>query len=74
MKKIFGLMTVVCFFVLMSCTNSDGDSVGYKTPPPSVKDMEVTEPGTFQQPGGVVAEIEDNQGNPTNDSEFTIRE
>jgi hypothetical protein len=74
MKKITWLMFLVSIFVIVSCTTESGDSFGYQTPPASAQDMDSTEAGSLQQPGGIVSEIEDNQGNPTNDSDLTIRE
>ncbi|AXA33212.1 hypothetical protein [Francisella adeliensis] len=74
MKKIIGLIFLMVVFAIVSCTTESGDSFGYQTPPSSVKNMDSTEPGPLQQPGGVAAEIENNQGNPTNGSEFTVRE
>ncbi|MBK2027061.1 hypothetical protein IB642_05895 [Allofrancisella guangzhouensis] len=66
---IFCLFT----FILISCSNSQGDSLGYVSPPPTQRDMYSNEAGPLQQPGGVAAEIESEQGNPSDDSDLTIR-
>ncbi|WP_234385007.1 hypothetical protein [Allofrancisella guangzhouensis] len=47
--------------------------MGYVSPPPTQRDMYSNEAGPLQQPGGVAAEIESEQGNPSDDSDLTIR-
>ena len=59
--------------VLISCTNSQEDSFGYVSPPPTQQAGHSNEAGFFQQPGGVSAEIEAEQ-DPRNDSLISIRE
>ncbi|AIT09347.1 hypothetical protein LO80_04765 [Candidatus Francisella endociliophora] len=74
MKKLALLILAVFITALISCTNSQGDSFGYVAPPPSEQDLDSNEAGPLQQPGGVAAEIEAEQGNPSHDDAFTIRE
>ena len=76
MKKIIGLMSALVVFAIVSCTKQNGDSFGYQEPPVSAQDEDIgsIEPGPLQQPGGVAAEIYQAQGNPTDGSDFTVRE
>jgi len=72
--KIYILSIAIALTTLTSCTNSQGDSFGYTTPPPTQQDMDSNEAGMLQQPGGVVAGIESEDGNLNDDSDLTIRE
>lgn len=74
MKKITLLTLAVIATALISCTNPQGDSFGYIAPPPTEQDLDSNEPGALQQPGGVAAEIEAEQGSENHDGAFTIRE
>ncbi|MFT4694025.1 MAG: hypothetical protein ACI8TE_000924 [Francisella sp.] len=74
MKKTILIIAAFAFTTLASCTTSQGDSFGYTTPPPTQQDMDSNEAGALQQPGGVVAGIESEDGNPNDNSDFTIRE
>jgi hypothetical protein len=74
MKKIILITIVIAFTGLISCTNSQGDSFGYTAPPPTQQDMDSNEAGPLQQPGGVVAGIENEDGNTNDNSDITIRE
>jgi len=74
MKKLIILSALVFATALISCTNSQGDSFGYATPPPTERSGNSNEAGALQQPGGIAAEIEAEQGNPSDESAFTIRE
>ena len=62
------------FTILASCTNSQGDSFGYTATPPTQQDINSNEAGALKQHGGVAAEIEGEDGNPTDNSDFTLRE
>ena len=73
MKKLL-ITTFVCVS-LISCSNSEGDSFGYTSPPPTTQqDTNSNEDGPLQQPGGVIAGIESEDGNPDYNSDMTIRE
>lgn len=74
MKKLILIAIAIFFSGLISCTTSQGDSFGYTTPPPTEQDMYSNEAGPLQQPGGVVAAIESEDGNPSDNSDLTIRE
>ena len=74
MKKLTLITIAIIFTGLVSCTNSQGDSFGYTTPPPTEQDMDSEEAGPLQQPGGVIAAIESEDGNPNDNSDLTIRE
>ena len=74
MKKLILITIAITLTGLISCTTSQEDSFGYTTPPPSQQDMASNEAGPLQQPGGVIAGIEREDGNPNYNSDFTIRE
>lgn len=74
MQKTTLVILAIIATVLISCSNSQGDSFGYVAPPPTQIEQFSNEAGPLQQPGGVSAEIEAEQGNPTDDGAFTIRE
>ncbi|WP_244614620.1 hypothetical protein [Pseudofrancisella aestuarii] len=60
-------------FLEYKCSDTRGDTIGYREPTEH-KDMHSNEPGWLTQPGGVAAQIEAEQGNPSDNSFFTIRE
>ncbi|KEI34763.1 hypothetical protein FRA_48c14380 [Francisella sp. W12-1067] len=72
-KPYRSLIFCLVSFALISCSNSQGDSFGYASSPPTQRDMYSNEAGPLQQPGGVAAEIESEQGNPMDNSDFTVR-
>ena len=74
MKKLILITIAIVFTGLISCTTSQGDSFGYTTPPPTQQDMDLNEAGALQQPGGVIAGIESEDGNPNDNSDLTIIE
>lgn len=74
MKKLTLLTLAIFGTALISCTNSQGDSFGYVTPPPTERNYSSNEAGALQQPGGVAAEIEAEQGNPSDNSFISVRE
>ena len=74
MKKTILAITITATTGLISCTSYQGDSFGYTTPPPTEQNMDSNEAGTLQQPGGVVAGIDSEDGNPNDNSDLTIRE
>ena len=74
MKKIIVLTIAIAFTGLISCSTSQGDSFGYTTPPPTEQDMDSNEAGDLEQPGGVIAGIESEDGNLSDGSDLTIRE
>lgn len=73
MKKIILVLLAISATALISCTGSQ-DSFGYVSPPPTQQDMYSNESGDLQQGGGVVAEIRSEQGNPADNSVFTLKE
>lgn len=73
LKKIIPVIITVIFAALVSCSNSQDDSFGYTSPPPTQQDMYSNEAGDLQQAGGVAAGIESEEGNSDDSSELTIK-
>ena len=74
MNKIISILVLVsATIMLLSCAGDSQDSFGYVAPPPDTARYS-NEPGLLQQPGGVAAEITQEQGGMNSHGDVTFRE
>jgi hypothetical protein len=72
MKKTISILVLAfATIMLLSCAGNSQDKFGYVAPPPDA-DQYSNEPGLLQQPGGVSAEITQEQGGMNSQGDIKV--